>query len=230
MDSVIVTPRLVLTLVTEAERNSPEFEWFHEIRSNEKATWWSIHGRSKSIEDTEKVLGSLLPKNDENTYRVNYAVHMILDSSNGSVEGESQPLILGGRPTVFVGLIALVSLDANSLALPEDLVLPASPAASTLTVEIAYMFLPQGWGQGFATESINAVFDACRRAPSFWAPFSSLYVRAIVNEENAPSVRVMEKTGMTNRGIYEWTGKPVFLAGRWQECSRLHIFGRQMLE
>ncbi|KAI4119118.1 MAG: hypothetical protein LQ345_000927 [Seirophora villosa] len=201
------------------------------IKSSSKAIGWTrIHGRSKSIEDTEKVLGGLLPKNGENTYRVNYAVHRIVDSRSDQIEGESQPPVLGGKRTEFLGHVALVSLDANSLALPEDLTLPTSPAASTLTVEIGYMFLPRGWGQGFATESINAVFDACRRASSFWAPFSSLYVRAIVNDENPASLRVMEKTGVTNRGIYEWTGKPVFLAGRWQEHSRLHIFGRQLLE
>ncbi|KAI4207242.1 MAG: hypothetical protein LQ348_000627 [Seirophora lacunosa] len=102
MDSVIVTSRLVLTLVTKAERSSPEFEWLHEIRSDEKASWWSIHGRSKSIEDTEKVLGGLLPKNDENTYRVNYAVHKILDTSSGHVEDESQPPVLGGKRRNFL--------------------------------------------------------------------------------------------------------------------------------
>ena len=40
MDPVIFTRRLKLTLVTKAERGSPELEWFHELRSNEKATWW----------------------------------------------------------------------------------------------------------------------------------------------------------------------------------------------
>ena len=40
MDSAISTQRLKLTLVTKAERGSPELEWLHELRSDEKATWW----------------------------------------------------------------------------------------------------------------------------------------------------------------------------------------------
>lgn len=40
MDPIIFTPRLKLTLVTKAERGSPELEWIHELRSNEKTTWW----------------------------------------------------------------------------------------------------------------------------------------------------------------------------------------------
>jgi len=74
------------------------------------------------------------------------------------------------------------------------------------------------------------VFEACKGAPSFWAPFEKLYVRAIVNGGNPASVRVMEKTGMIERGIYEWTGKPIFLGGQWEERSNLHIFGMHLLE
>jgi hypothetical protein len=40
MEPIISTPRLKLTLVTTAERGSLESEWLHEIRSDEKATWW----------------------------------------------------------------------------------------------------------------------------------------------------------------------------------------------
>lgn len=40
MDPVIFTQRLKLTLVTKAERGSPELEWLHELHSNEKAAWW----------------------------------------------------------------------------------------------------------------------------------------------------------------------------------------------
>jgi hypothetical protein len=40
MEPIISTPRLKLTLITTAERESPELEWLHEIRSDEKATWW----------------------------------------------------------------------------------------------------------------------------------------------------------------------------------------------
>ena len=173
-----------------------------------------------------------LPANEgqENTYRVAYAVHKVLESMSGSVEGKSQPAKQGEKATEFIGLVTLKSLNAGSLALPEDLTLSVAAATTTLTVELAYLFLPIGWGKGYATESLEAVFESCKRARAFWTPFSKLYIRAIVNERNPASLRVMDKTGMTKRGVYNWTGKAIFLAGEWREQDSLHIFGMHLLE
>ena len=165
----------------------------------------------------------------ENTYRVVYAVHEVPELMSNSVKSEPQPVEQEEKST-FIGLITLKSLDASSLALPEELTLPVAVARTTLTVEIAYMFLPKRWGKGYATESITAVFESCRRARSFWTPFSKLYVRAIVNQSNAASQRVMEKTGMTEEGVYEWSGKAVFLCGEWRERDSLCIYGMHLLE
>lgn len=190
-------------------------------------------GQAKSIEDTEKATKGILPSNEgeENTYRVAYAVHKVLGSISVSAEGEPQPEEQGKESAEFVGLVTLKSLDAtSSLALPEDLTLPVAAAATTLTVELGYSFLPTAWGKGYATESVEAVFEACKRARYFWTPFSKLYVRAIVNEDNPASLRVMDKIGITKRGVYEWTGKAIFIAGEWRERDSLHIFGMHLLE
>jgi hypothetical protein len=48
MDHIIFTPRLKLTLITNAERGSPELEWLHELYSDEKATWWRYERPSYS--------------------------------------------------------------------------------------------------------------------------------------------------------------------------------------
>jgi hypothetical protein len=40
MNEIITTPRLKLTLVTSAPLGSPEFNWIHELRSNEQSSWW----------------------------------------------------------------------------------------------------------------------------------------------------------------------------------------------
>lgn len=173
-----------------------------------------------------------LPTNegDENSYRVAYAVHEVIEFKNSSIEGGPQPAVQEKKSTKFVGLVTLKSLDGGGLPLPENLTLPVAAATTTLTVELGYSFLPVGWGKGYATESVGAVFESCRRARSFWTPFSKLYVRAIVNEGNPASLRVVEKTGMTKTGVYNWTGNAIFLAGEWQEQSSLHIFGMHLLE
>ncbi|KAF2092542.1 hypothetical protein NA57DRAFT_50152 [Rhizodiscina lignyota] len=226
MDPVIFTPRLKLIFLAKAERGSPEFEWLNELHSNEKSTWWSIHGRAKSVEDSEKVMKGYLPtKEGEKTYRVAYAVHEILQSN------ESQSAEQQGKSTRFIGLITVKSLGTSSLALPENFTIPAAAATTTLTVEIAYTFLPIGWGKGYATESVVAVFESCKRAVAFWTPFSKLYVRAMVNADNPASRRVMDKSGMINKGLYEFTtDRGIFLAGEWREQHSLHIFGMYLLE
>jgi RimJ/RimL family protein N-acetyltransferase len=149
---------------------------------------------------------------------------------SGSVEDEPQVTEQGKILTEFIGLVTLKSFDTGSLVLPDDLALPAAATTTTLIVELAYMFLPTGWGKGYATESVEAALESCKRARSFWTPFSKLYIRAIVNEGNPASLRVMEKTGMTKRGVYDWTGKAIFLAGEWRERSSVHIFGMHLLE
>lgn len=166
----------------------------------------------------------------EHTYRFAYAVHKVLEPMSASVEGEPQSAEQEKKSTEFIGLVTFKSVDGSSLALPEDLTLPVAAATTTLTVEVAYLFLPMGWGKGYATESIKAAFESCKRAQCFWTPFLKLYVRAIVNECNPASLRVMEKVGMMKRGVYEWTGKATFLAGEWRERDSLHIFGIHLLE
>ena len=157
-------------------------------------------------------------------------MHKVLEPMSGSAEGELQPSERGEKSTEFIGLVNLKSVDAGSLPLPEDLTLPAAAATTTLTVELAYSFLPVGWGKGYATEALDALFESCKRARSFWTPFTKLYVLAMVNAANPASQRVMHKTGMTKRGVYEWTGKAVFIAGEWRERDSLHIFGMHLLE
>ena len=192
----------------------------------------SISGRDKSIEDTERIMKRWLPSSEaeENTYKVVYAVHTVLGSISGSVGGEPQSVEQGGKSTEFIGLVTLRALDADSLPLPEEFTLPAAVATTTLTLEIAYMFFPTAWGKGYATEAIEAVFGSCRRSRSFWTPFSKLYVRALVNPSNLASRRVMEKSGLKLKGVYEWSGKAVFLCGEWRERDSICIFGMHLLE
>jgi len=135
--------------------------------------------------------------------------------------------------TRFMGLVSLKSLNANSLALPARLTLPVSAATTTLAAELAYAFLPFAWGKGYATEAVMAVLEVCKKARHFWAPYMEVNVRAIVNEANPASLRVMAKTGMIELGVHEWIAKAdeeaVFLAGEWRTRDKVRIFGTHLL-
>lgn len=161
---------------------------------------------------------------EDKIFRVVYAVHELLQPSTTSSKQED-------TPTRFIGLVTLRSIGHNDLPLPTDLFpLDSQPSATVLNIELGYQYLPVAWNKGYGTESLTAVFGACKRAPFFWSPFEKVYVRAIVNAENPASRRVMAKAGMTELGVYVWTGKAVWLAGQWTERSDLHIFGRFLLE
>ena len=156
---------------------------------------------------------------EDPVHRVVYVVHRILESINDATKDDSVSEESCHQITELIGSVALNTLDAGSLILPENLTLSAAANTTTLTIELGYIILPIGWNKGYATESIKTVFEACRKARSFQSPFSKLYIRAIVDKDNPASLRVMEKTGIAERGIYDW-----------RESSKLHIFGMHLLE
>jgi RimJ/RimL family protein N-acetyltransferase len=101
---------------------------------------------------------------------------------------------------------------------------------TTLSLELAYMFLPSSWGYGYATESIKAMFEACARAPAdYWGQWEKVYVRAIVNDENGPSQRVMAKCAMDSSEVLEFAGGRFFIAGKWRTEHRLFIYGKSIV-
>lgn len=59
-----------------------------------------------------------------------------------------------------------------------------------------YVLAKDGWGQGYATEALQAVIGVARRVG-----ITRLY--ALCHPENAPSRRVLEKCGFACEGIWE---------------------------
>jgi RimJ/RimL family protein N-acetyltransferase len=193
-------------------------ELLHQLTSQ------SLYGPSKTLEETEQILKNILPvvagEGEKQIYRVAYLVHEVTPPSATAPN----------PPPRFIGLVTLRSLSPDETASHPRLGHASTP--TTLSLEIAYMFLPESWGRGYATESITAIFDACKTAEAraFWAPFENVYVRAIVNDENGPSQRVMEKCGMGKPEIIEFKGGRFFIAGKWREEHRLFIYGKTLVE
>ncbi|KAH6612660.1 GNAT domain-containing protein [Boeremia exigua] len=236
MEHVLTTSRLKLTLITQAARGSDELKWLHELRSNKQSTLWSMSGPSKTLEETENVIANYVPDpiSDapptadavQKLYKIAYAVHEILSVPDTPSTAEE---------TRFIGLVNLVSLAGKHLPLPPHLVIPAEDEKMTLVVELAYSFLPPGWGKGYATEALTAVLDACRSPKSreFWQPWEKVWMRAIVNGRNLASQKVMRKMGpcgVSERGVFEWKGEPIFIGGEWMTEDDLHIFGGYLKE
>jgi RimJ/RimL family protein N-acetyltransferase len=197
------------------------------MKSDNPANSHSLSGRSKSIEDTEKVMRGALPtttnEGEAKTYRVVYAVHELLPGPTTNKDLEN----LQER---FIGLLTLRSLGPDNLALPAHMFSALSLTPECLTMELGYQFLPGAWGKGFATESINAVFEACKKEKHFWEPYERVFVRTIVNAENAASRRVMAKCGGKELGVHVWEGESLWLAGKWRTTDILHIFGKFVVE
>jgi RimJ/RimL family protein N-acetyltransferase len=191
-------------------------------------TFTSLYGPSKTHEDTEKALQNILPtaQTDQGkVYRIAYLVHEIVEPASSNVTQEDPP-------ANFIGLITLRSLSAHETTFLPRLHHGSTP--TTLSLELAYMFLPTSWGRGYATESITAMLDACGRVQKeFWQPWEKVYVRAIVNDENKPSERVMEKCMLQDEKgsmeVVEFEGGRFFIAGKWREKHRLYVYGREVV-
>jgi len=70
-------------------------------------------------------------------------------------------------------------------------------------VDVGYRFLPEYWGQGFATEACVAGLDF---------GFTTLYLEEIVGlvlPDNVASIRVLEKAGMQPDGDFMYDGMSV---------------------
>ncbi|KAH7071453.1 GNAT domain-containing protein [Paraphoma chrysanthemicola] len=245
MDSTISTQRLKLTLLTKADPGSQEFDWIHEIRSNEQSSWWSLYGPSRTTSDTEKAMKNIIltPQEDgeEKEFRIAYLIHELPSPTPSHAGTSFTEHGDAGESPMFIGLISL-----RSLAPQETTELPHLGHASTpttLSLELAYMFLPESWGRGYATESISAMLGACTRVDRrYWQPWEKVYVRAIVNDENAASQRVCEKSLM-RRGreevgageeegkmeVLDFDGGRFFIAGKWRTHHRLYVYGREIV-
>lgn len=111
----------------------------------------------------------------------------------------------------------------------DDIGTKSDPERGILRLEIGYLFLPDAWGKGYATEACAAVLAACGKSKSYFAPYSKLFVEALVGDDHPASCRVLEKAGLKRIGFSEWEAEPVWLAGAWRDPKVL-IYGTWVFE
>ena len=63
-------------------------------------------------------------------------------------------------------------------------------------VDIGYAFFPEYWGQGYALEAAEATMRHGARK------YGLKRIIAVVSQGNGPSIRVLEKLGMTHEGMF----------------------------
>jgi RimJ/RimL family protein N-acetyltransferase len=69
-------------------------------------------------------------------------------------------------------------------------------------LNLAYRFAPEAWGSGFATEVSRVTLEQAREH------IPDVPVVAIINQVNAPSIRVAERLGMRLDRVIDYDGMP----------------------
>ena len=130
------------------------------------------------------------------------AVRSVLEARlNGEMPGLSFAVVLGGDDGKLIGDISFFGY------VPEH-----------RTAEIGFLFHPDRHGQGFATESVRAVFAAA---------FSELGLHRIIGRtdaRNIPSLRLMERLGMRREAHLI---ENEFFKGEWSDELDYAILARE---
>jgi len=158
------THRLRLRRLSESDLKD-----FHEIWSNEIATRWSSSGTKKSLQESKAWMHGLLPANnpDGDNYAVFVRQEEIVISNCQLLKGVSSTVERDERMIGVVGVFRF------------------SPVA-----ELGYIFHPDVWGRGYATESVEAFLSI------YWKlrPVVKA-IQAKTDTENASSIGVLRKCG-----------------------------------
>lgn len=89
------------------------------------------------------------------------------------------------------------------------------------TWELGYLYRPQYWGKGYATESCSAAIDSLRKELEGVSSTSGLNLVAKTDPDNEESLRVLKKLGFYMVEHKKLGGPQRFLAGQWRDDGYL---------
>ncbi|OAA50727.1 Acyl-CoA N-acyltransferase [Cordyceps fumosorosea ARSEF 2679] len=200
LHSDISTARLLLRPLVRAPEEDPiALERFHTLWSNEQATKWSLRGPSHTLEASKDWMAGTIPlPMPTNRIRIAYLV-LYADDDEGFVH----PTKIDEKHWKMAGVITLLASNFT-LEGEVDAGGPRGPEDPFRAVELGYLFMPEVWGKGVATESVRGVVDAYRRdVEPARRPLCPREVQANVHVLNGASRRVLEKVGFTEVGRFE---------------------------
>ena len=96
---------------------------------------------------------------------------------------------------------------------------PPQPAAVNAHAELGWTIHPDEWGQGYATEAVSALIDAC---------FTALGVRretAACFAGNEASWRLMERLGMRREA--HWVKESLHRSGEWMDAYHYALLAEE---
>ncbi|OAQ75372.1 acetyltransferase (GNAT) domain-containing protein [Purpureocillium lilacinum] len=179
------TPRLLLRQLHTNDLGSQDLEWFHRLWSNELATQWRQ-------DHSQQWMAGILPRNATGKkVKIAFAV---LPSVTETQTAKAEAL----------GIVTLLSTAFRLASEPA-----ADPEDDGTTVELGYLFHPDSWGNGFATESLREFISAYvkQRAAREQQGDMQFEIRASAHSANGASVRVLEKLGFEELGRFEHEGR-----------------------
>lgn len=229
MRSICFSSRLKLTRLVNQGLESSDLALFHRLWTNADATKWSIHGVCKSLKDSQKFMYKLLPQANG----VGFAVHRPGIASKANAKHLLKETRIDWE---FIGIITLLPQQS---VLPMPLVseyLDSSQSAPSVkarepadveTVQLGYLFLPDYWGKGYATESVAAVLSHYRDFKASICDPKPTYIESVMHNANIGSIRVMEKLEFPVVGIKVWGLEPVMLGGELRE-NKTNVYGKYL--
>ncbi|USP79181.1 hypothetical protein yc1106_06455 [Curvularia clavata] len=230
--SKISTPRLTLIRLTNTSPSHPHVQLFHENWSDPSATAWSLHGATKSLEESRDWMIEHRTKYDNIFYSA-----FAKPQPQGDVQSDQKiwslrDVYLDGEEQQGENEILGIHIGSVSLRLqPSGPVLSPYPALSQhnntshqenldqdLDLRVlGYALFPSAWGYGYATEANRGVLDAYATAVSAQKQDTrkKYYVEAAVDEDNLASEKVLKKLGFKKLGWKDEEEK-VWLNGGWR--------------
>ncbi|KAJ5925585.1 GNAT domain-containing protein [Penicillium verhagenii] len=180
----IQTPRLTLRPF-----QSTDLQSLYKLRTTPEVMQWTSQVQiDKSPQQTREWMQNFIDETDIPRRNYNFVVCLRADNDDNHLDEHSHDSSPQAN-SLLIGVCGLTGLDS----------LPISPLPS-----FGYMFLPETWGKGYATEAALGFQQAWMSLISLGLQIHSVpsglrhdlfNIRAVTLESNLPSAKVLRKCG-----------------------------------